>query len=67
MKYILLSLLLAASLLAACARVPTPSIDGAQVMDAMNATTASPGAPLWFVVILVSVMFLALCLLPGSR
>ena len=62
MKYILLSLLLAA-----CARVPTPSIDGAQVMDAMNATTASPSAPLWFVVILVAVMFLALLALPGSR
>ena len=62
MKYILLSLLLAA-----CARVPTPSIDGAQVMDAMNATTASPGAPLWFVVFMVAVMFLVLLALPGSR
>ena len=67
MKYILLSLFLSASLLAACARVPTPSIDGAQVMDAMNATTASPGAPVMFVVFIVSVMFLALLALPGSR
>ena len=67
MKYILLSLFLSASLLAACARVPAPSIDGAQVMDAVNATTASPGAPLGFVVILVAVMFLALLALPGSR
>ena len=67
MKHIPFALFLSASLLAACARVPTPSIDGAQVIDAVNATTASPGAPLWFVVILVSVMFLALLALPGSR
>ena len=62
MKYILLSLLLAA-----CARVPTPSIDGAQVMDAVNAATADPNFGGMFLVFMVAVMFLALCLLPGSR
>ena len=60
MKILLLSLLLAA-----CARVP--EVSSPVTMEDVNAATASPGAPLWFVVILVSVMFLALLALPGSR
>ena len=62
MKILLLSLLLAA-----CARVPTPSIDGEIVIDAMNAATADPNFGGMFLVFMVIVMFLALLALPGSR
>ena len=67
MKILLLSLLLAASLLAACARVPAPSIDGEIVIDAMNAATADPNFGGMFLVFMVAVMFLVLLALPGSR
>ena len=65
MKYILLSLFLSASLLAACARVP--EVKSPITMEDMNAATADPNFGGMFLVLMVAVMFLALCLLPGSR
>ena len=65
MKYILLSLFLSASLLAACARVP--EVKSPITMEDMNAATADPNFGGMFLVFMVAVMFLALCLLPGSR
>ena len=58
MKYILLSLFLAA-----CARVP--EVKSPVTMEDMNAATADPNFGPMFLVFLVAVMFLALCLLPG--
>ena len=60
MKYILLSLFLAA-----CARVP--EVKSPVTMEDMNAATADPNFGGMFLVFMVAVMFLALCLLPGSR
>ena len=65
MKYILLSLFLSASLLSACARVP--EVKSPVTMEDMNAATADPNFGGMFLVLMVAVMFLALCLLPGSR
>ena len=65
MKYILLSLFLSASLLAACARVP--EVKSPVTMEDVNAATADPNFGGMFLVFMVAVMFLALCLLPGSR
>jgi len=60
MKYILLSLFLAA-----CARVP--EVKSPVTMEDMNAATADPNFGGMFLAFMVAVMFLALCLLPGSR
>ena len=60
MKYILLSLLLSA-----CARVP--EVSSPITIEDMNAATADPNFGGMFLVFMVVVMFLALCLLPGSR
>ena len=60
MKYILLSLFLAA-----CARVP--EVKSPVTMEDMNAATADPNFGPMFLAFMVAVMFLALCLLPGSR
>ena len=65
MKYILLSLFLSASLLAACARVP--EVKSPVTIEDVNAATADPNFGGMFLVFLVAVMFLALCMLPGSR
>ena len=65
MKYILLSLFLSASLLAACARVP--EVKSPVTMEDMNAATADPNFGPMFLAFMVVVMFLSLCLLPGSR
>jgi len=65
MKILLLSLLLAASLLAACARVP--EVSSPVTIEDVNAATADPNFGGMFLVFMVIVMFLALCLLPGSR
>jgi len=59
MKYILLSLLLSA-----CA---VPEVSSPVTIEDMNAATADPNFGPMFLVFLVAVMFLALCLLPGSR
>ena len=59
MKYILLSLFLAA-----CA---VPEVKSPVTMEDMNAATADPNFGGMFLVFMVAVMFLALCLLPGSR
>ena len=60
MKILLLSLLLSA-----CARVP--EVKSPVTMEDMNAATADPNFGGMFLVLMVAVMFLALCLLPGSR
>ena len=65
MKHIPFALFLSASLLAACARVP--EVKSPVTMEDMNAATADPNFGGMFLVFLVAVMFLALCLLPGSR
>ena len=59
MKYILLSLLLSA-----CA---VPEVKSPVTMEDVNAATADPNFGGMFLVFMVAVMFLALCLLPGSR
>ena len=59
MKYILLSLLLSA-----CA---VPEVSSPVTIEDMNAATADPNFGGMFLVFMVVVMFLALCLLPGSR
>ena len=65
MKHIPFALFLSASLLAACARVP--EVKSPVTMEDMNAATADPNFGGMFLVFMVAVMFLALCLLPGSR
>jgi len=59
MKYILLSLFLSA-----CA---VPEVKSPVTMEDVNAATADPNFGGMFLVFMVAVMFLALCLLPGSR
>ena len=59
MKYILLSLLLSA-----CA---VPEVSSPVTIEDVNAATADPNFGGMFLVFMVAVMFLALCLLPGSR
>ena len=62
MKYILLSLFLSASLLAACA---VPEVSSPVTMEDMNAATADPNFGGMFLVFMV-VMILILVFLSGS-
>ena len=51
-------------LLSGCA---VPKVSSPVTMEDVNAATADPNFGGMFLVFMVAVMFLALCLLPGSR